>query len=176
MASGKNIILCGFMGSGKTTVGMLLSRATGRRMVDTDELIEERAGMSVSEIFAREGEAFFRGLEREVIASVAEESGLIIAVGGGAVLDGRNVDALRRGGVLCYLIVSPEEVTRRISVDGSRPILPHSGATGIAELIGQREIAYRAAADEAIETSGKSPEAVAQEILVELWANRDDNP
>ena len=133
-------------------------------MLDTDELIEERAGTSVSEIFALEGEAAFREFERRAIERISRESGLVIAVGGGAVLDGRNVEALGRNGVIYYLGVTSDEVLRRAPVDGTRPLMPGDRA-GVSELLEKRESAYMAGADVTINTTGRDVEDIASEIL-----------
>ena len=89
--------------SGKSTVGARISELTGRELVDTDVLISEKTGRAITEIFATDGEAAFRALEREAVAEVSRRSGIIIATGGGAVLDPRNVDKLKQNGVLFFL-------------------------------------------------------------------------
>ena len=117
----RNLILCGFMGCGKTTVGRRLARLTGRRFVDMDAVIEEEAG--VKEIFDRYGEADFRRREREACAALAAAEGLVIAAGGGALTFPENAAALAATGVIVLLEVSPETVLRRLEGDDSRPLL-----------------------------------------------------
>ena len=102
----RNLILCGFMGCGKTTVGRRLARLTGRRFVDMDAVIEEEAGMRVKEIFDRYGEADFRRREREACAALAAAEGLVIAAGGGALTFPENAAALAATGVIVLLEVS----------------------------------------------------------------------
>ena len=103
LAQKQNIVLIGMPSSGKSTVGARISELTGRELVDTDVLISEKTGRAITEIFATDGEAAFRALEREAVAEVSRRSGIIIATGGGAVLDPRNVDKLKQNGVLFFL-------------------------------------------------------------------------
>src|SRR5215470_5572891 len=101
------IVLMGFMGTGKSEVGRRLAQRLGRAFVDTDQLVEERAGKRVAAIFADDGEPAFRGLERTAVADAAARAGAVIAVGGGAVLDPENVRVLRAAGVLVHLTARP---------------------------------------------------------------------
>ncbi len=103
LAQKQNIVLIGMPSSGKSTVGARISELTGRELVDTDVLISEKTGRAITEIFATDGETAFRALEREAVAEVSRRSGIIIATGGGAVLDPRNVDKLKQNGVLFFL-------------------------------------------------------------------------
>ena len=103
LAQKQNIVLIGMHSSGKSTVGARISELTGRELVDTDVLISEKTGRAITEIFATDGEAAFRALERGAVAEVSRRSGIIIATGGGAVLDPRNVDKLKQNGVLFFL-------------------------------------------------------------------------
>ena len=97
-----NLILCGMMGSGKTTVGIKIAQRTGKSFVDTDALIEERYG-KISDIFARFGEEYFRDLESEIVQELCRQDGLVISTGGGLVLRKKNVDALRQNGKIIFL-------------------------------------------------------------------------
>ena len=119
----RNILLGGFMGCGKSTVGRELAALTGRRFVDMDSFIEEEAGMPVSAIFERYGEAEFRRREQEACRRLAGETGLVIAAGGGALTFPANVEALERGCDIVLLDVTPETVLRRLEGDDSRPLL-----------------------------------------------------
>lgn len=172
-AVGQNIVLCGFMASGKTSVGQELADLTGRKFVDTDALIEEEAGATISEIFERNGEGAFRNLERAAIERISRQTGLIIALGGGAVLDRRNVDEVRQNAVVYWLKVTPEDVVSRIADIGDRPLLPN-GLEGVAELLRSREEAYAEAADVIIETGGKSVAEVAREIALDFQQRDPD--
>jgi shikimate kinase len=160
-----NIVLFGFMGSGKTTVAGILAGLTGREAMDTDALAERREGRPITDIFARAGEEGFRDLERRIIGGLSEREGLVIAAGGGSVLDRRNVDALRKNGILYHLEVSPGEVLKRVKADGSRPLLPDEGLSGVRRLMLEREEAYAYASDVTIETDGLGPEEVARAVL-----------
>jgi shikimate kinase len=118
------MVLTGFMGTGKTAAGRVLSASLGFRFVDTDDLVRERAGMDIAVIFEREGEAGFRRREREAIASLAGREGLVIATGGGAVVDPENAAALRRLGPIVWLRARPGRSSR---LGGARRV-PARGA------------------------------------------------
>ncbi|MGI9860048.1 shikimate kinase [Moorella naiadis] len=158
-----NIVLIGFMGSGKTTVGRLLAADLGWYFLDTDALVEERTGLLVKEIFAREGESFFREIEMEAVARVAAASRAVIATGGGAVLSRVNVQRLRQGNRVVWLQVRPETALKRAGITGDRPLLQGHGVKDIADLWQRRE-PYYAFADLYIDTDGKDAIAVAGEI------------
>ena len=160
----RNIVLCGFMGCGKTTVGHLLAEKTGRRFVDMDAYIEEKAGMDIPSIFRQYGEADFRRREREACAALAAAEGLVIAAGGGALTFPENAAALAATGVIVLLEVSPETVLRRLEGDDSRPLLRRPDkAEAVRELMERREPLYRAAAS--VTVSGEAdPDAVAAKI------------
>ncbi len=152
------------MASGKTTVGRLVSEATGMPLVDTDILVEESAGMAVREIFETGGEEGFRRLERQMIARESARDGVVLAVGGGAVLDPRNVAELRRGGVLYLLDVTAGEVADRVGADGGRPLLPE-GPGEVERLMSERSGPYLEAADVVVPTTGREPLDVARDII-----------
>lgn len=159
-----NIVLCGFMGCGKTTVGRLLAQSLGYTFVDMDDYIEEKAGMRVSEIFAAQGEAAFRRMETEACRELSAESGLVIAAGGGALVQPGNPEILAAGGVIVLIEVSPETVARRLKDDHTRPLLavPDKEAA-IRELMEKRLPIYRKAASVIVD--GNRPAgAVAGEI------------
>ena len=163
-----NIILTGFMGSGKTTVGKLLARHLHYLFVDTDHLVEERAGMSVKQIFETQGEAAFRRLETEIAGELGAGEGMVIATGGGLMLNPTNVRALEATGSVFCLAARPEEILQRVSrAQGARPLLDTPDPlTRIVELIRDREKGY--ARFPQIGTSGKSPREVMEDILVRL--------
>lgn len=165
MKVSKNIILVGFMGAGKSSVARVLSAATGWPCVSTDDLIVQAEGRSINEIFRDNGEAFFRDVERRIILEVSKRQSVIIDCGGGVVLDSRNVEALRKNGVLVYLQTSPAEIFRRLKTQTDRPLLktPDPQAK-IKELLDYRSPFY-AQADHTLMTDGKTPEQVGQEIL-----------
>ena len=143
---GQNIVLAGFMGTGKTTVGRLLATRLGRDFVDADDLIEAHAGKTIPEIFARHGEAGFRTIETKIVQTLAERSGLVIAGGGGMVLAGVNVDLLQQSGVIICLTAEPEQIYARLLQDNEsipRPLLsgPDPKAR-ISELLAVRKERY----------------------------------
>lgn len=149
------------MGSGKTAVGRTLARRLRREFVDLDAAVEAAAGASVADIFAREGEAGFRAREAAAVATTAERPGLVVACGGGVVLDPANVAVLRGCGTVVWLQVSPAVAARRVGGDATRPVLaamPGDLAERLAVLMAQREGAYRAAADAVVDAEGSTAE------------------
>src|SRR5437762_10029536 len=116
------IVLTGFMGTGKSGVGRRLATRLGRAFVDTDQLVERRAGKSVAAIFADDGEPAFRALERDAVATAAARGDAVIAVGGGAVLDATNLTRLRAAGVVVCLTAAAETILRRVGDASQRPL------------------------------------------------------
>jgi len=142
----KNIIFTGFMGTGKTTVGKLLAERLGRHFIDTDELIEERQGMSIPEIFATLGEPAFRKMETDIATELGQKEGLVISTGGRLMLDPANVEALSVNGRVFCLVATPQEILSRIESDSDhhRPLLdvPNPGEQ-IVELLQERKRGYQ---------------------------------
>ena len=160
----RNVVLCGFMGCGKTTVGRQLAALSGRRFVDMDEYIEQQAGMAVSEIFRQYGEDDFRRRERETCRALAGQTGLVIAAGGGALTFAANVEAQRPSCVIVLLEVKPETVLTRLKGDTSRPLLAREDKeTAVRELFAARLPLYRAAAQYTVDGE-QPPLAVAKTI------------
>lgn len=161
----KNIILCGFMGCGKTTVGRLLARETGRKFIDMDSFIEERAGKTVAQIFAQEGEPRFRALEHEAAQALARETGLVVAAGGGALVCRENAECLGRTGVIVLLDAPLEELKKRLKNDASRPLLQKPDRDAVIEALHRERMPlYRQAAHLTVPAGGP-PLAVAHEVL-----------
>ena len=160
----RNIVLTGFMGSGKTTVGKCLAEKYSLAFADTDREIEAREGMKISEIFARKGEARFRAAEREVIREFSSRSGWVLSLGGGAVLSEENRALLKENGLLIYLKTSPETVIQRVGNDPDRPLLYGKSEAEIRALSASREAAYRDA-DASVTTDGKNPGKIVSEIV-----------
>mgnify|MGYP001575660376 CR=1 FL=1 len=161
----KNIVLTGFMGTGKTSTGRLLARKLGTRFIDTDTLIEKEAGIPIREIFEKFGEVHFRGLEREIVKKVAEENGVVIAVGGGAIVNPANLTDLKRHGIVVSLTASVEVILSRVEKNIDRPLLKVEDKLGkIKELIAVRAPFYEKA-EITVDTDCKNPEQVADEIL-----------
>ena len=170
MAQGRNIILVGFMATGKSQVGKLLSRKLGRPLADADEEIVRRRGKPVHRIFQEEGEAVFRSLERAVIADLCGQSGKIIAAGGGAFVDPENRSLMLKSGMVFCLSASPEIIYSRIGRQSepggaARPLLAGGDPLGrIKALLEQRAGAY-AQAHYVIQTDALTPEEVADRVL-----------
>ena len=160
LAEKENIVLIGMPGSGKTTVGTLLARRTGRTLIDTDETVVKVTGRTIPQIFAEEGESAFRAYERDAIRSVSVSSAQIVATGGGAVLDPQNVDALRQNGKLIFLDRPPEELIPT----ADRPLA--STVDAIRRRYAERLPLYRAAAD--LTVHSRSPQEAADQIIEAL--------
>jgi shikimate kinase len=155
-----NIILCGFMGCGKTSVGKRVAKLLDRQFCDLDNYIEERTGMTVKEIFAKEGEEGFRAREAQAVEEVAAQQGLVIASGGGTVLSQKNVDSFHaHGGKILFLDVPVAALQERLKNDKRRPLLQRPDRREfIAQLWEKRCPLYRAAADLVID--GGAPAVV----------------
>ena len=119
----KNIVLFGFMGTGKTSVGKKVAADLGMNFVDMDHVIEEREGRVISDIFATDGEAYFRELERALVKELSAGSGMVIGTGGGVVLNADNVADFAASGLAVCINVEPDEILARLEDDGSRPLL-----------------------------------------------------
>ncbi len=141
-----NIVLTGFMGTGKSTVGKRLASSLGLRFLDMDDIIEREAGMPVKEIFARYGEPHFRRLEKEAVRGLTLGKfgeGLVIAAGGGAVVDGENRKALRSWAAVVCLTASVDEILKRVVHNDLRPLLKKDDRRGeVSRLLKEREAAY----------------------------------
>ena len=149
----KNIILCGFMGSGKTTIGHRLAVLLDRPFLDMDAYIEEREGMTITEIFAQKGEEAFRRMETEACRTLSKEKNLIIGSGGGTVLREENAALLRENGVILLLDVPLWVLQKRLQYDTHRPLLQKPNREEIIrDLYHQRTPLYRSAADYRVHT------------------------
>jgi shikimate kinase len=154
MTNCQNICLVGMMGAGKTTVGRHLAKKLDRRFVDADHEIEARTGVRIPTIFEIEGEAGFRRREAEAIEALTRENGLILATGGGAVLDPANRRRLKEAGLVVYLRVLPLVLYERTRHDRNRPLLQVADPlTRLEELFAQRDPLYREVADVVIDTA-----------------------
>ena len=161
----RNITLVGFMGTGKTTVGRILANRLGYRFIDVDGEIEREQGVSISHIFSELGETYFRMLERDFIKALSFREGLVISAGGGAVIDERNIQSMKLGGVVICLTASPDVIMKRVGNSSNRPLLKAPDPMSrIIELMGAREQFYRKA-DFTVDTTAMTPENVAEEII-----------
>ncbi len=171
----RNIVLTGFMGTGKTTVGRVLAARLGREFIDTDRLIEERHG-PVAQIFAEQGEGAFRRYERVVAEELAERRGLVIATGGRMLVDAVNAERLGSTGEVVCLAASLDTIVERVAADGAaaiRPMLAGDDArTRLAELLAERSAAY--AWFHQIETGGRTPDELAVVIIEHIGVERPD--
>jgi shikimate kinase len=161
-----NIILTGFMGTGKSTVGRLLAERLGYNFVDTDTVIQSRSGQSIAEIFEAQGEAAFRNMEAALAQELGRRQAQVIATGGGMMLDAGNAAALMTHGRAFCLKATPEDIIRRLGHDHQvrRPLLEVPDPTQhVRALLAEREAGYRRFRQ--IDTSGKSPQAVVDELL-----------
>ncbi|MEN8261911.1 MAG: 3-dehydroquinate synthase [Nitrospirota bacterium] len=163
------IVLTGFMGTGKTSVGRELCRKLGCRFIDTDVLIEEREGMPVSLIFKKKGEDYFRGVERATVEEAALMNNVVIATGGGVIKDRKNVENLGRLGTIVWLKADPEIILKRVMTEGGkRPLLDvEEPLEEIEKLLAKRLHLYEQA-DLCIDTNFITPEETAQEIIESL--------
>lgn len=161
-----NIILTGFMGSGKTSVGIRLSYALKRTMIDTDKWIEKRQNMTISEIFAGEGEEAFRKMETECLKELIQTcNNQIISVGGGLPVREENRRLLSRLGRVFYLKASPEVIYERLKTDTTRPLLQvDDPLKQIRTLLEAREDSYNACADVIIDVSGRTFDEIIEQI------------
>ena len=162
----RDIILTGFMGSGKTTIGKEMARELERTFLDTDDLIEELTGKTIPQIFADEGEESFRQKETEAIKGLSRYSPgeLVLSTGGGIVLREENVKMLRKRGIIVLLTASVEEILHRVK-GSDRPLLQKDNLRErIQELLSSREPIYREVSDFVVPTDGKTPWQVMEEI------------
>lgn len=169
-----HIILIGFMGAGKSTVGRCLSRKLSRQLLDTDAMIEARAGMTISEIFASQGEEAFRTTETEVLSGLAQrQTPVIVSTGGGMPMRRDNREALRNLGYVVWLRVRPETVCARLAGDTTRPLLAGDDRRQKARvLLAERDPIYEETAHLIVDADEREPEEIAQEILAKLPTGR----
>ncbi len=164
-----SIILIGFMGAGKTTVGKELARK-GFELIDTDAYIENCEKMSISEIFAQKGEAYFREVETRTLETLlTQKKQFVISCGGGMPLREENRSLLKELGMVVYLRVRPETVLARLKGDTTRPLLQgDDSGERVRTLIAQREAHYVSSADCVLDVDLKTPDELASQILLQL--------
>lgn len=166
----ENLVLIGFMGSGKTSVGLKLSYKLRMPVEDTDKLIERREGCFVSDIFRNKGEAYFRQLETELLRELTESRTLkIYSVGGGTPVREENRELLKKLGIVVYLRVRPETVYERLKGDATRPLLQcDDPLKKIRELMQERESAYEEAADLILDVDAMTLEQIQESIVMKI--------
>ncbi len=162
MSDRRSIVLTGFMGTGKSTVALLLADRMNRLLVDMDALIEQRTGWSISDIFAQRGEAFFRAIEHGMCLELSLRELLIVATGGGALLNPLSREAFLRSALVVCLQATPATLRERLTQSAHRPLAPHWEA-----LLAERAPIY-AALPHQVWTDDKTPDQVVEEILT-LW-------
>ncbi|MCX7759600.1 MAG: shikimate kinase [Hydrogenothermaceae bacterium] len=162
----RNVYLVGFMGSGKSTVGKLISQELGYRFVDIDKEVENQEGITIREIFEKFGEQYFRNLEKEKLKEFIDKSGYVISTGGGLGADKQMMELMKSSGVVIWIDASLEEILNRCQNDTDRPLLklPYEKIIELYE--GRREV-YRLA-DLHIHTDGKTPLQIFEEIHKKL--------
>ncbi|MCK4882417.1 MAG: shikimate kinase, partial [Candidatus Omnitrophica bacterium] len=160
----KNIVLVGFMGSGKSLTSNKLAGALNRKIVSTDKLIEQRERRTITDIFRDSGEAYFRQVEKETVKQVSEQTGIIIDCGGGVVLDSENVENLKKNGRVFYLSAPPERIYNNIKSQKHRPLLNvEDPQAKIGELLQARKPYYEKA--DIVIDADKSINQIAEDIL-----------
>lgn len=162
-----NLVLCGMMGAGKSTIGVKIAEITGRRWYDTDGVISDRHG-KISDIFEYYGEPHFRKLETEVVKELAGQDNLVISTGGGLVLKSENNAELQKNGKIIFLRASLKTLNKRLVVDGTRPLLQASTESisdRLARLLKERTPIYEHVADYIVDVDDKTPLEIAKEIV-----------
>jgi shikimate kinase len=162
-----NIVLIGYRGTGKSTIGRLLAVRLGRELVSTDAEIVERAQRTIPEIVTQEGWEYFRNLESDICRELGVRDRLMVDTGGGAILREQNVEALKRNGVLFWLTASVETIVKRIGRDNQRPSLTgtKSFVDEIRDVLQERTPKYQSAADHIIATDDRSIDQVVEHVL-----------
>jgi shikimate kinase len=159
-----NIVLVGFMGTGKSTIGRFLAEKLGWELVDTDHYIEKQEGMSIAELFSKQGEAYFRAAETRAIQAIMNRTHQVVATGGGAVLAADNRVSLKTNGYVVALTASVETIVQRVGGDRNRPLLQGKASEVVPQLLERRKHAYDFA-DLTISTDRLRIEFIAQRLL-----------
>lgn len=161
-----NIILIGFMGCGKTSIGSVLACELGYSFIDSDEKIEEISQNSINQIFELYGEIYFRQLESSIIKNISKMDNQVIATGGGIIKSQINIYELKRNGIIIYLKASPEHIYNNLKDDDSRPLLQVDNKIHtIKVLLNEREVLYEKYADITVDVSNKDIETINQIIF-----------
>ncbi len=164
-----NIVLIGFMGAGKSTISSQMSDAFAMKVVEMDQIIAEREGMPVSDIFEIYGEEYFRDAETNLLIEMQQRNNVVISCGGGVPLRERNVVEMRKNGKVVLLTAKPETILERLKDDHSRPLLENNkNVDFVHDLMEKRREKYEAAADIIVVTDGKSEVEICEEIIQRL--------
>ena len=162
-----NIVLCGMMGSGKSTIGQIIAQKTLFTLCDTDKIIEKKYG-SISQIFAVHGEAYFRELESQTVKELSSCDNLVVATGGGLVLRDKNIALLKEKGKIVFLRAKAETLINRLQKDASRPLLQQgeSPSERIKTLLATRAPIYERVADFVVDVDDKGAEEIAESVVL----------
>lgn len=165
----KHIFLIGFMGSGKSTVAKYLSSAYQMKQIEMDEQIEKNEGRSISSIFEKEGEEYFRTLETELLKSLDPRETFVVSCGGGAAVKEENVREMKEKGRIILLSAQPETVYVRVKNSHNRPLLEgNMNVSYIKDLMDKRQKLYERAADFQVKTDGRTAEDIGEEIIKQI--------
>lgn len=164
-----NIFLIGFMGAGKSTISDYLKNVLAMDVVEMDQCIVERQGMSISDIFETYGEEYFRELETNLLIEMQSRSNVVVSCGGGVPMRDRNVAEMKKNGRVVLLTAKPETILERVKDNHDRPLLENNkNVSFIADLLEKRRAKYEAAADIVVETDGKSELEICEEMIHRL--------
>ena len=164
-----NIFLIGFMGAGKSTISDYLKNVLAMDVVEMDQRIVERQGMSISDIFETYGEEYFRELETNLLIEMQSRSNVVVSCGGGVPMRERNVAEMKKNGRVVLLTAKPETILERVKDNHDRPLLENNkNVSFIADLLEKRRAKYEAAADIVVETDGKSELEICEELIHRL--------
>ena len=171
-----NIVLIGFMGAGKSTISEFLKTVFAMDVIEMDQIIAERQGMSISDIFETYGEEYFRNLETNLLIEMQSKKNMVISCGGGVPMRERNVVEMKKNGRVVLLTAKPETILNRVKDNHDRPLLEGNKTVPfIADLMEKRREKYQAAADIVIETDGKSELEICEELVKKLRALDSEN-
>lgn len=169
----ENVFLIGFMGSGKSTIASYLAENYGMEIIDMDQLIVEREGMAIPDIFAQKGELYFRDVETSLLIEIQGEQNKVVSCGGGVVLREKNIQAMKKSGQVVLLNAKPETILERVKDDDNRPLLRgNKNVQFIRDMMEKRQPKYEAAADLVIHTDGKSADEICKEIISNVKINK----
>jgi len=164
----KNIYLVGFMGTGKTAVGEILAKRLAKKFIEMDAVIEEKQGFKIADIFAKEGEAYFRNLEKTLLGELSKREGLVISCGGGLICDQENLKLLKETGVVFALKASVSTIYQRTKDHAHRPILNVGNPQEKIKQLLKERAPYYAQAQHSIDTDNLSPEEIVDKIVAIL--------
>ena len=169
----ENVFLVGFMGSGKSTIASYLAENYGMEIIDMDQLIVEREGMAIPDIFAQKGELYFRDVETSLLIEIQGQQNKVVSCGGGVVLREKNIQAMKKSGQVVLLNAKPETILERVKDDDNRPLLRgNKNVQFIRDMMEKRQPKYEAAADLVIHTDGKSADEICKEIISNVKINK----